>query len=157
VANARQHHTTGEPPDHRWQREKASLQPLPPPPVGFAAPSDFSSSLQRARPSHHVQGRSEAELHLRAQQAAQEHWSYADYLEGCLVAERDLRALRTRQTLVRIAGFPAIKRLEDYDFDFAVGTPKAAIEQLATLAVSRRQPICCCSSSARSNRGISTA
>lgn len=66
VANARQHHTTGERPDHRWQREKASLQPLPPPPVGFAAhASHFSSCpLQLARPSHHVQGRSEAELHL---------------------------------------------------------------------------------------------
>jgi DNA replication protein DnaC len=74
-----------------------------------------------------------------AQQAAQGHWSYADYLESCLVAERDLRALRTRQTLVRIAGFPAIKRLEDYDFDFAVGTPKAAIEQLATLAFVHRK------------------
>ncbi len=77
-----------------------------------------------------------------AQQAAQEKWTYTDYLEACLVAERDLRSARTRQMLVRMAGFPAIKTLDDYDFDFAVGAPKAAIEQLATLAfVHRRENV----------------
>ena len=41
-----------------------------------------------------------------------------------------------------MAGFPAIKTLDDYDFDFAVGAPKAAIEQLATLAfVHRRENV----------------
>ena len=44
--------------------------------------------------------------------------------------------------LVRFAGFPAIKTLDEYDFDFAVGAPKTAIDQLATLAfVHRRENV----------------
>lgn len=44
-----------------------------------------------------------------------------------------MRQLRSRQTLVRMAGFPAIKTLDDYDYSFAVGAPRKAIDELATL------------------------
>jgi len=77
-----------------------------------------------------------------AQQAVEKQWTLSEYLQACLQAEQALRAQRTRNMLVRFAGFPAIKTLDAYDFDFAVGAPKAAIDQLATLAfVHRRENV----------------
>ncbi|RSK88202.1 ATP-binding protein [Pandoraea apista] len=60
-------------------------------------------------------------------------WSLLDYLEQALAHERDARQVRSRQTLVRMAGFPTIKTLDQYDYGFAVGTPKKQIDELATL------------------------
>ena len=68
-----------------------------------------------------------------AGEAANKDWSFLDYLEHVLAHERDTRQVRSRQTLVRMAGFPAIKTLDDYDYSFAVGAPKKLIEELATL------------------------
>ena len=45
--------------------------------------------------------------------------SYADFLEEVLKGERDARRVRAREMLTRIAGFPALKTLEAYDFAFA--------------------------------------
>ena len=39
-------------------------------------------------------------------------WSFLDYLEQTLASERDLQQVRSRQTLVRMARFPAIKTLD---------------------------------------------
>ena len=64
--------------------------------------------------------------------------SYAVFLERCLRAERDARRVRSASMLARTAGFPAIKTLEDYDFGFATGAPKAQIEELATLGFIER-------------------
>ena len=47
--------------------------------------------------------------------------SYADFLEDILRAERDARHVRTREMMTRMAGFPALKTLEAYDFAFATG------------------------------------
>ncbi len=41
--------------------------------------------------------------------------------------------VRSRQTLVRMAGFPTIKTLDEYDYGFAVDAPRKIIEELATL------------------------
>ena len=41
--------------------------------------------------------------------------------------------------LVRIAGFSAIKLLDDYDFRFATAAPKKAIQDLASLAFIERK------------------
>ena len=41
--------------------------------------------------------------------------------------------------LVRIAGFPAIKLLDDYDFRFAKAAPQKAIQDLASLAFIERK------------------
>lgn len=74
-----------------------------------------------------------------AQQAANTEQSYSDYLEQCLKAELDARRLRSQTMLVRIAGFPAIKLLDDYDFRFARGAPKKQLQDLASLAFVKRK------------------
>lgn len=68
-----------------------------------------------------------------ASDAAAKQWSFLDFLEQALAHEREMRQLRSRQTLVRMAGFAAIKTLDDYDYGFAVGAPRKAIDELATL------------------------
>lgn len=66
--------------------------------------------------------------------------SFTDFLEGVLIAERGFRRARPSATLVRMAGFPALKTLEDDDFKFASAAPKRQIEQRASLAfVARKQ------------------
>lgn len=68
-----------------------------------------------------------------ASDAATKDWSFMDYLEHALAHERDTRQVRSRQTLVRMAGFPTVKTLDEYDYSFAVGAPRKLIEELATL------------------------
>lgn len=46
----------------------------------------------------------------------------------------DARRLRSRTMLVKMAGFPGIKLIDDPDFQFAVGAPKKLIMELASLA-----------------------
>lgn len=64
--------------------------------------------------------------------------SYADFLEGVLAAERATRQGRTRSTMTRLAGFPAIKTLDEFDYEFAPGVPKATIAELSGLAFIER-------------------
>src|SRR5581483_6586182 len=45
---------------------------------------------------------------------------------------------RTRTILTRTAGFPSIKTLEQYDFEFATGAPKPQLTELASLAFVER-------------------
>ena len=73
-----------------------------------------------------------------AQQAAREEASFADYLEQLLRAEREARAERSRQTLLRMATLPAVKTLEQYDFAFASGAPRAQLQELAALTFIER-------------------
>jgi DNA replication protein DnaC len=70
--------------------------------------------------------------------AASKESSYIEYLERVLKAENDLR-LRSRHTMAKLAGFPAIKTLEDYDLDFATGAPKQRIVDLASMAFLERR------------------
>lgn len=79
-----------------------------------------------------------AEYAGAAQEAVRKQASFTDFLERLLEAESGFRAERTRQMLVRLAGFPAIKTLEAFDFGFAVGAPRALIQELATLAFIER-------------------
>ncbi len=80
-----------------------------------------------------------SELATRAVEAEQ---SFLDFLEEALVTERDCRRVRSAATLVRMAGFPAVKTLEEYDFKFATTAPRKQIEHLAALAfVSRRENV----------------
>jgi DNA replication protein DnaC len=81
----------------------------------------------------------EQEYAALAQRAATAEHSYSDYLEQCLKAEQQARQQRSRSVLVKMAGFPAIKLLEDYDFAFAAGAPKRQIQQLASLAFVERK------------------
>jgi DNA replication protein DnaC len=73
-----------------------------------------------------------------AQKAAETGAAFADFLETVLRAERDARRARTQELFARVAGFPAIKTLEQYDFGFAVGAPRQQILELAALAFVER-------------------
>ena len=64
--------------------------------------------------------------------------SYADFLEDVLRAERAARHIRSRDMLTKMAGFPALKSLETYDFAFATGAPRQQIQELATLGFVER-------------------
>lgn len=74
-----------------------------------------------------------------ADEAARNGKSLIDYLEQVLKSEQALRKERSRQTLVKMAGFPALKTLEDYDFQFATGVPKQRIQELAGLGFLERK------------------
>lgn len=73
-----------------------------------------------------------------AERAAKEKRGYAEFLEQSLRLEQQARSERSRTLLTRIAGFPTIKTLEEYDFDFATGAPKALLRELASLAFVER-------------------
>ena len=64
--------------------------------------------------------------------------SYSDFLEEVLRAEREAKRCRARERLTRVAGFPTIKTLDDFDFGFATGAPKAQIQELASLSFVER-------------------
>jgi len=74
-----------------------------------------------------------------AQKHSDEQSSLPDYLLSLLDAEYQARQSRSRQMLVRMSGFPAIKTLDDYDFNFAVGAPQKSIKALADLAFVQRK------------------
>lgn len=64
--------------------------------------------------------------------------SYPDFLEAVLRSELDARRARVRHMLAKVAGFPAIKTLDQYDFEFATGTPRPQVMQLAGLGFVER-------------------
>lgn len=74
-----------------------------------------------------------------AAKAAEQEASFADFLERCLKCEQDERRLRSQAMLTRIAGFPVIKLIDDYDFRFAAGAPKKAVQTLKSLAFVERK------------------
>jgi DNA replication protein DnaC len=73
-----------------------------------------------------------------AQRAVETEATYPDFLEAVLRAEIETRRARARQMLARVAGFPAVKTLDGYDFDFASGAPRQQIQQLAGLGFIER-------------------
>jgi DNA replication protein DnaC len=73
-----------------------------------------------------------------AQRAVETEATYPDFLEAVLRAEIETRRARARQMLARVAGFPAIKTLDGYDFEFASGAPRQQIQQLAGLGFIER-------------------
>jgi DNA replication protein DnaC len=73
-----------------------------------------------------------------SEQAVRKDWSYLEFFERMLQAEHRDRQERSRVQLTKIAGFPTIKTLEQYDFSFATGAPKSLINELTTLAFVER-------------------
>ena len=73
-----------------------------------------------------------------AQEAAKKESSYSEYLENLLKEEHHCRQLRSQQMLTKLATFPAFKSLETYDFKFAIGAPKALIQELSSLSFIER-------------------
>jgi DNA replication protein DnaC len=74
-----------------------------------------------------------------AQQAAKEEWDYLTFLERVLQCEEQSRHQRKQAMFTRMAGFPVIKTLDEFDFTFASGVPKKHVNQLASLAFIERQ------------------
>ena len=70
-----------------------------------------------------------------AEEAAKSDVSYIDFLEQCLMAEQSDRRRRSQAVLTRLAGFPVIKTLSDYDFKFAAGAPKKIVQTLESLSL----------------------
>ena len=70
---------------------------------------------------------------IAAQEAAQQDTAYSDFLEQLLKTETAGRCVRKQSMLTRLAGFPAIKTLEDFDYDFAAGVKRSQIDELAGL------------------------
>jgi DNA replication protein DnaC len=79
-----------------------------------------------------------AQLAHVAEQAVRKEWSYQEFFEKLLQAEYRERQERSRVLLTKMAGFPAIKALEQYDFTFATGAPKSVITELTSLAFIER-------------------
>lgn len=79
-----------------------------------------------------------ADYAAAAQRAAETEATYPDFLEAVLRAETETRRARARQMLARVAGFPAVKTLDQYDFGFATGAPRQQILQLAGLGFVER-------------------
>ena len=77
-----------------------------------------------------------------ADEAARKKLSFTDYLEQVLQAEHALRQERSRDMLVKLATFPSVKTLEEFDFKAAEGVPKARMQELAGLAfIERRENV----------------
>ena len=77
--------------------------------------------------------------HNLSNRAAKESWKYSEYLYEILKLESDNRAVRSRATLTKMAGFPTIKTLEQFDFNFTVGVNRRQIEELSTLEFIKRK------------------
>ena len=73
-----------------------------------------------------------------AQGAVAKDAPYAAFLEEVLRGERDARRARAREMFARVAGFPAVKTLDGFDFGFATGVPRQQIQELASLAFVER-------------------
>lgn len=74
-----------------------------------------------------------------AQQAVKEEWDYLTFLEQTLLCEKRSRHQRKQHMFTRMAGFPSVKTLEDFDYQFATGVPKKQLMELASLSFIERQ------------------
>jgi len=71
--------------------------------------------------------------------AAKERWNYSEFLHEILSIEVQSRLDRSKSTLTKFAGFPAIKTLEEFDYNFSVGVNRKQIEELSTLGFIKRK------------------
>src|SRR5260370_42099873 len=72
-----------------------------------------------------------------AQKAAEKHTSFTDFVEELLSAERESRRGRAPEMFARIPGFPPIKKLDQYDFNFSPRPPRKHIIELGSVALFR--------------------
>ena len=73
-----------------------------------------------------------------ADRCASQNASMAEFFEQLLQLELNARMLRTRETLLKLAGLPTIKHFDDYDFRFATGAPRKQLQELTSLAFIER-------------------
>jgi DNA replication protein DnaC len=67
-----------------------------------------------------------------AQRAAAEQWSYTHFLGYLLAAELAVRHQKTVELNLQFARFPAVKRLDDFDFTAQPSVDRRLVEELAT-------------------------
>lgn len=73
-----------------------------------------------------------------AQEAARDNASFGDFLERLLGLENEARKQRQREALMKMATLPSVKTLEEFDFSFASGAPRAQIQELGSLSFIER-------------------
>jgi DNA replication protein DnaC len=73
-----------------------------------------------------------------AHKAAEQHSSFAEFLERLLSAEASARQERKVNVLMKLATMPAVKMLEQFDWNAVPGAPKAQILELAHLGFMER-------------------
>ena len=71
---------------------------------------------------------------LLIDQASKSEMSFSEFAEQLLAIEAQGRDERSAKTLMKFAGFPAIKTLGEYDFDFSLGVNKQQIMELSGLS-----------------------
>lgn len=76
--------------------------------------------------------------HELSNRAAKESWHFSEYLYEVLRSESEAKAERSKAMLTKIAGFPTIKTLEQFDFDFTVGVNRRQVEELSSMAFVKR-------------------
>jgi len=77
--------------------------------------------------------------HELSNRAAKESWKYSEYLYEALKSESISKAERSKATLTKMAGFPTIKTLEQFDYDFTIGVNRRQIEELSTMEFVKRK------------------
>ncbi len=75
----------------------------------------------------------DALLESHLEQAAQQQHTYADFLGPLLEAEVNARRRRALTTRLRLAGFPTVKTLSQFDFPFQPSLDERQVRELATL------------------------
>lgn len=71
------------------------------------------------------------DLDRLAEVAARDHWSYVEFLEQVLEGEVSARTERDVTMKTRLARFPFVKTLEQFDFSFQPALNEAQIRELA--------------------------
>lgn len=79
----------------------------------------------------------ENDLDIAQSSSKEDDASYTDFLESILKTE--LLARQNRCKSIEMAGFPAIKTLDDFDYDFATGIKGKILERLRYLSCVERQ------------------
>ena len=74
----------------------------------------------------------------QAEDAVKRELSYAQFLEEILVAQAEAADRRAADTLLRLAGFPQRKTLEEFDFSFQPGVSRKQVKELAGCAFVER-------------------
>jgi DNA replication protein DnaC len=77
--------------------------------------------------------RVEEQYHTLSTIAAKENWTYTQFLNEILQYEVSSRLENSKKILTKFASFPAIKTLEEFDYQFTVGVNSKQINELASL------------------------
>ena len=78
------------------------------------------------------------QYHTLATTAAKENWTYTQFLNEVLQTEVTARLNNSKKILTKFAGFPAIKTLQGFDYNFTVGVNSKQINELASLEFVKR-------------------